>query len=160
MRQDDPARRHGAALVSWPTDIIFTLFRQRAYCVFARIVTFRCLSASCGNNIMIRATRRIANVVDTLNRLISLLSFFLRSPRPGPALADQRHPGVRVGERDGAAAEGAEGDGERGGHDGGVVVADGGHGAAQERRHDLHLPRLQLQHDAGLEGGGHAADEP
>ena len=98
--------------------------------------------------------------LDTLNRLISLLSFFLRSARPGPALADQRHPGVRVGERDGAAAEGAEGDGERGGHDGGVVVADGGHGAAQERRHDLHLPRIQLQHDAGLEGGGHAADEP
>ena len=47
-----------------------------------------------------------------------------------------------------------------GGDDGGVVLADGGHRAAQERRHRLHLPRLQLQHDAGVQGGGHTPDEP
>ena len=78
-----------------------------------------------------------------------------RSARAGPALADQRDRGVCVGERaDGGPAAGGGGD------DGGVVLADGGHRAAQERRHRIHLPRIKLKHDASVQGGGHATDEP
>lgn len=59
-----------------------------------------------------------SSLVVTVLILIDSPVSFRRSPRPGPALADQRHRGVRVGERDCPAAERAEGNLGGAPHDG------------------------------------------
>ncbi len=44
--------------------------------------------------------------------------------------------------------------------DGGLLLPGGGHRAEEGRRLRVHLPGLQLQHDAGQQGRGQAADAP
>ena len=42
----------------------------------------------------------------------------------------------------------------------GLLVPVHGRGAEEGRGHCVHVPRVKLQHDAGLKGGGQPTDEP
>ena len=83
---------------------------------------------------------------------LSLSSAF-RSSQSHPSLARERRSGLGCHERDRADQPEAEGLHR------GLVLAHGRHRPEAERRHQLHVSRVQLQYDPGVTGGSRAADE-